>query len=191
MPVSIFVHDSAIVDDGADIGAGTKVWHFAHVSRGCEIGMHCTIGQGVYIAPGVRLGDGVNVSNNVSLYQGIELADNVFVGPGAVFTNVEVPRAQPGRREATAHIQVGQGCTIGANATLLAGVHIGDWSFVAAGAVVTHDVPDYSLVLGVPARASGWVCQCGHRLDEKLYCSSCDKQYQKEGHALRPLEQKP
>jgi len=188
MPLSVFVHDSAIVDTGADIGAGTKVWHFAHISRGCEIGMHCTIGQGVYIAPGVRLGDGVNISNNVSLYQGIQLDDNVFVGPGAVFTNVEVPRAQPGRREATAHIHVGQGCTIGANATLLAGVQIGTWSFVAAGAVVTRDVPDYALVLGVPARASGWVCQCGHRLDETLHCSSCKRQYQKSKNGLEPSQ---
>lgn len=184
MPLSIFVHDSAIVDAGADIGAGSKVWHFAHISRGCEIGMHCTLGQGVYIAPGVRLGDGVTISNNVSLYAGLQLGDNVFVGPGAVFTNVEVPRAQPGRREATAQIQVGQGCTIGANATLLAGVQVGAWSFVAAGSVVTHDVPDYALVLGVPAKASGWVCQCGHRLDEDLHCSSCERRYQKSQDAL-------
>lgn len=188
MPLSVFVHHSAIVDQDADIGAGSKVWHFAHVSRGARVGMHCTLGQGVYVAPRVSIGDGVTVSNNVSLYDGLVLGDRVFIGPGAVFTNVELPRAQPGRREATAEIHVDEGATIGANATLLAGVHVGAWAFVAAGAVVTKDVPAHALVIGVPGQAAAWVCRCGRRLDDKLHCQACDLRYQEKQGQLLPLD---
>ncbi len=180
MPMSCFVHDTALVDDGADLGGGTKVWHFTHIARGASLGMHCTVGQGVYIAPRVVIGDGVTVSNNVSIYDGVHLDDQVFVGPSAVFTNVEVPRAKPGRRALTATIQVGLGATLGANATLLAGVEIGAWAFVGAGALVSHSVPAHALVVGVPAVQIAWVCECGHRLDEALHCSDCWLHHEKK-----------
>ncbi len=184
MSLSIFVHQTAVVDRGADISAGTKIWHFSHVASGARIGMHCTVGQNVYVAPNIVIGDGVTICNNVSLYDGVVLEDRVFVGPSAVFTNVEVPRANPGRRPAAAPICVGRGATIGANATLLAGVEIGPWAFVGAGCVVTRKVVGHALVVGVPARRLGWVCECGRRLDGELRCEACDKAYRLDGELL-------
>lgn len=184
MPRSVFVHRTAVVDRDAEIGAGSKIWHFTHIASGAHLGMHCFVGQNVYVAPRARVGDGVTLSNNVSLYDGVVLEDRVFVGPSAVFTNVEVPRADPGRRPRTAEIRVGEGATIGANATLLAGVHIGPWAFVGAGAVVTHDVPAHALEFGVPARKVGWVCECGRRLNEALRCEGCDLTYLQHGQGL-------
>jgi UDP-2-acetamido-3-amino-2,3-dideoxy-glucuronate N-acetyltransferase len=184
MSISVFVHQTAVVDAGADVGAGTKIWHFSHVASGAVIGMHCTLGQNVYVAPHVRLGDGVSVGNNVSLYDGVVLEDRVFVGPSAVFTNVEIPRANPGRRAAAAAIVVGQGATIGANATLLAGVRVGPWAFVGAGAVVTRAVPAHALVVGTPARRRGWVCECGRRLGDGLTCEPCGVRYALAGEVL-------
>ncbi|MFH1809126.1 MAG: acyltransferase [Pseudomonadota bacterium] len=185
MSISVFVHETAVVDHGADVGAGTKVWHFSHVASGARIGMHCTLGQNVYVAPHVRLGDGVTVCNNVSLYDGVDLDDRVFVGPSAVFTNVEVPRANPGRRASAAAITVGQGATIGANATLLAGVQVGAWAFVGAGAVVTRSVSAHALVVGTPARRIAWVCECGRRLDDDLICGPCAIHYRLDGENLQ------
>lgn len=185
MSLSAFIHETAVIDRGADIGAGSKIWHFTHVASGASIGMHVTLGQNVYVAPNVVLGDWVTVSNNVSLFDGVELEDQVFVGPAAVFTNVEVPRASPVRHPRTAEIHVGRGATIGANATLLAGVTVGPWAFVGAGAVVTRDVPAHALVVGVPARRVGWACECGERLDDEHACAACGARYIEEGEDLR------
>jgi UDP-2-acetamido-3-amino-2,3-dideoxy-glucuronate N-acetyltransferase len=156
-----WTHPSAIIDRGAQVGAGTKVWHFCHVMSGARIGDRCMLGQNVFVAGGAVVGDGCKLQNNVSIYDGVVLADNVFVGPSATFTNVRTPRAAIDRRGAFEPTVVGCGATIGANATVVCGVTIGDYAFVGAGAVVTRDVPAYALVAGVPARRTGWMCVCG------------------------------
>ncbi|MBX3196794.1 MAG: N-acetyltransferase [Labilithrix sp.] len=159
------IHPTAIVDDDASIGAGTKIWHFCHVSRGARIGAGCTLGQNVFIAPGVRIGDRVKIQNNVSVYEGVELDDDVFCGPSCVFTNVSNPRSEVSRRGTYTSTRVRRGATIGANATVVCGSTIGRYAFIAAGAVVTRaDVPDYALMAGVPARRLGWASRHGHRL---------------------------
>lgn len=160
------VHPSAVVDPGATLGAGTCVWHFCHVTSGARIGARCVLGQNVYVAARVRVGDGCRIQNNVSLYDGVILEDEVFVGPSVVFTNVKRPRAFLSRMEEMQPTRVGRGSTLGANATIVCGVEIGAHAFVAAGAVVTRDVPAHARVEGVPARQVGWVCRCGHDLDE-------------------------
>jgi UDP-2-acetamido-3-amino-2,3-dideoxy-glucuronate N-acetyltransferase len=183
--MSSFVHASAVVDPGARIGANTKVWHFCHVCDGAEIGPDCTLGQNVYVGEGVKLGRGVKVQNNVSLYSGVELEDYVFCGPSMVFTNVKLPRAAFPRSPAEyVRTRVCQGASIGANATVICGVTIGKWALVGAGAVVTRDVRDHARVLGVPARAAGWVCQCGETLGLSVAagrasaaCKVCGFQY--------------
>jgi UDP-2-acetamido-3-amino-2,3-dideoxy-glucuronate N-acetyltransferase len=176
-----FAHPSAVVDVGASIGAGTRIWHFCHVSAGAEIGADCILGQNVFVAPGVRLGRGVKVQNNVSIYAGVELEDLVFCGPSMVFTNVRVPRAAyPKAPEQYGSTRVRHGASIGANATVVCGVTIGRWALVGAGAVVTRDVPDYGVVLGVPAHAAGWVCECGDMLvleGHRAECSACSRRY--------------
>jgi UDP-2-acetamido-3-amino-2,3-dideoxy-glucuronate N-acetyltransferase len=159
-----WAHPTAVVDRGARIGPGTKVWHFCHVMAGARIGTRCVLGQNVFVAAGAVVGDGCKLQNNVSIYDGVVLADDVFVGPSAVFTNVRTPRAAVDRRGEFAATLVGRGATIGANATIVCGVTIGDHAFVAAGAVVTRDIPAHALVAGVPARRTGWVCVCGQRL---------------------------
>lgn len=159
------VHPSACVDEGAEIGAGTKIWHFSHVSSGARIGSSSTLGQNVFVAPGVRIGNNVKIQNNVSVYDGVELDDDVFCGPSCVFTNVTNPRAQIDRRGQFVATKVGRGATIGANATILCGATIGRYAFVAAGAVVKgQSVPDYALMIGVPATRRGWMSRHGHRL---------------------------
>ena len=179
-----FVHESAYVDEGAEIGEGTKIWHFSHVMSGARIGRNCTLGQNVFVAKNVRIGNNVKIQNNVSVYEGVELEDDVFCGPSMVFTNVKNPRSAYPRRGQYTKTLVRRGATIGANATIVTGVTLGSWSFVAAGAVVTKDVPDYALVAGVPARIVGWVCECGERLSfegEEATCPACGKSYRKEG----------
>lgn len=163
-PRDFFVHETAVVDPGCEIGVGSKVWHFCHLTTGCVLGEGCNLGQNVYVAGGVRLGRNVKVQNNVSLYDGLTCGDDVFVGPSAVFTNVRNPRSGVNRRGAYQSTHLEQGVTIGANATVVCGVRLGAWAFVGAGAVVTHDVAAHALVVGVPARRVGWMSRAGHRL---------------------------
>lgn len=159
-----FVHPTAAVDEPADIGAGTKIWHFCHVMSGARLGERCNLGQNVFVAGGVVIGRNCKIQNNVSVYAGVELEDDVFCGPSCVFTNVSNPRSQIVRHAQYERTLVRRGATIGANATIVCGITLGRYAFVAAGAVVTKDVPDYGLVMGVPARQRGWMSRHGHRL---------------------------
>ncbi len=159
------IHPSAVVDEGAVVGARTKVWHFCHVMSGARIGHDCTVGQGCFVAGSAKIGSRVKVQNHVSVFDGVELEDDVFCGPGVVFTNVKNPRSAVPRRSEFVSTRVREGATIGANATVVCGVSIGRHAFVAAGAVVTRDVPDHALVTGVPARVTGWMSEYGARLD--------------------------
>lgn len=163
-----FVHDSAIVDEGCEIGSGTKIWHFSHIMPNCRLGKNCNIGQNVVISPEVVLGNNVKVQNNVSLYTGVTCGDDVFLGPSCVFTNVTNPRSAVNRRGQYAKTHVGQGASIGANATIVCGHDIGDFAFIGAGAVVTKNVPHYALFVGNPARQIGWMSEFGHRLNFDL-----------------------
>jgi len=163
-----FVHESSYVDDGAEIGAGTKVWHFCHVMPGAVIGERCSIGQNVVVMGGTRIGNNVKIQNNVSVYEGVELEDDVFCGPSMVFTNVVNPRSHVSRKSEYRRTLVGRGATIGANATIVCGTTLGEYAFVGAGAVVSRDVKPYALVVGVPARQAGWMSRYGERLDAPL-----------------------
>jgi UDP-2-acetamido-3-amino-2,3-dideoxy-glucuronate N-acetyltransferase len=183
----VFVHPSSYVDEGATVGAGTRIWHFCHVMPGAVIGERCTIGQNCVIMPGTRLGDNVKLQNNVSVYEGVELEDDVFCGPSMVFTNVSTPRSHVSRRGAYQRTLVRRGASIGANATVVCGVTLGRFSFVGAGAVVTRDVPDHALVVGNPARQVGWMCQCGERLRLESAagaCARCGQRYEERDGAL-------
>jgi len=159
-----FVHESSYVDEGCVIGKGTRVWHFSHIMPGCTIGMNCNIGQNVVISTGVVLGNNVKIQNNVSVYTGVKCEDDVFLGPSMLFTNVTNPRSAVNRRGEYKETLVGKGATIGANATIVCGHNIGAYAFIGAGAVVTKDVPDFALVIGNPARQSGWMSRFGHKL---------------------------
>lgn len=172
---SAFVHPSAIVEPGAELAEGVRVWHFSHVLAGARIGRNSMLGQGCYVAAGARLGSGVRVQNGVSLYDGVELEDDVFVGPHAVFTNVKRPRAFVSRKDEYAPIRIGQGATIGANATVLPGVTVGRYAFVGAGAVVARDVAAFRLVTGVPAKPSGWVSRAGEPLAFEAGVALCPR----------------
>lgn len=182
-----FAHSSACVDEGASIGAGTKIWHFSHISSGCVIGTNCTLGQNVFVAPGVKIGSFCKIQNNVAVYEGVELGDYVFCGPSMVFTNVQRPRCKYPQRGSQfyAHTPVGEGASIGANATIVCGHRIGKHAFIAAGSVVTRDVPDYAIMMGVPARQHGWVCECGASLDGDLVCPKCGRRYEKGENGLK------
>jgi UDP-2-acetamido-3-amino-2,3-dideoxy-glucuronate N-acetyltransferase len=175
------VHETAVVDEPVEIGAGTKIWHFSHVLSGSRIGRECSIGQNVMIGPDVVVGDGCKIQNNVSLYEGVTLADGVFCGPSCVFTNVVNPRAQVERKDEFRPTPVGTGATIGANATIVCGHAIGEYAFVAAGAVVTNDVPPFALVVGVPARRIGWMSHAGERLGPDLVCPRTGQRYREAG----------
>jgi UDP-2-acetamido-3-amino-2,3-dideoxy-glucuronate N-acetyltransferase len=159
-----FAHETAVIDDGCKIGKGTKIWLFSHIMTGSEIGENCNIGQNVVISPGVRLGRNVKVQNNVSIYTGVSCDDDVFLGPSMVFTNVINPRSEINRKGQYVSTEVGKGATIGANATIVCGIRIGQYSFIGAGAVVTKDVKPFALVVGNPARQSGWMSTYGHKL---------------------------
>ncbi len=174
------IHPTACVDQPCEVGAGTRIWHFTHVRAHARIGAGCNIGQNVYIGYEVRIGDRCKIQNNVSVYEGVTLEDEVFVGPSAVFTNVINPRAMIERKHEIRPTLVRRGATIGANATVVCGVTIGRWAFIGAGSVVTRSVPDFSLVVGVPARRVGWVCRCGVRLfprEERVRCEACGEEY--------------
>jgi UDP-2-acetamido-3-amino-2,3-dideoxy-glucuronate N-acetyltransferase len=173
----VFVHESAYVDEPCEIGSGTRVWHFTHLLAGTRIGRDCTIGQNVMIGPDVVVGDRCKIQNNVSIYRGVTLEDGVFCGPSCVFTNVANPRAELERKDEFRPTLVGRGATIGANATVVCGTTIGAYSFVAAGAVVTRDVPPHALVAGVPARRIGWVSYAGERLGPGLVCPRTGRRY--------------
>ena len=161
-----FVHESSYVDEGAQVGAGTKIWHFCHVLSGARIGRRCSFGQNVSVAGGTVIGDNVKVQNNVSIYEGTIIEDDVFLGPSCVLTNVTNPRSQVLRRSLYEKTLIRRGATIGANATVLCGISIGRYAFIAAGAVVSGDVPDYALMMGVPARQKGWMSRHGHPLKD-------------------------
>lgn len=180
-----FAHESAYIDAPVSIGPGTKIWHFCHIMPGAQLGRECNLGQNVYIGPGVKIGDRVKIQNNVSVYPGIELEDDVFLGPSCVLTNVSNPRAQINRHALFELTLLRRGATVGANATIVCGVKIGRYAFIAAGAVVTCDVPDYALMIGVPARQQGWMSRHGHPLRpsseaEVLLCPESGFRYQQD-----------
>ena len=164
MEKEYFAHETAVIDDNCKIGKGTKIWHFTHIMSGCEIGENCNFGQNVVVSPGVKLGRNVKVQNNVSIYTGVICEDDVFLGPSMVFTNIINPRSSVIRKDQYAPTLVKRGASIGANATIVCGNDIGEWSFIGAGAVVTRSVKPYALVVGNPARHVGWVSEYGHRL---------------------------
>jgi UDP-2-acetamido-3-amino-2,3-dideoxy-glucuronate N-acetyltransferase len=180
MDPEVFVHPSAIVDDGAKIGPGTRIWHWVHVSSGARIGANCTLGQNVFVSGRAILGNNVRVQNNVSIYDEVVLEDDVFCGPSMVFTNVVNPRAHVPRKDEYRPTRVGRGATLGANSTIVCGHDIGAYAFIGAGAVVTTAVPPYALMVGVPARRTGWMCACGVKLDTRqnaeTHCS-CGRRY--------------
>jgi UDP-2-acetamido-3-amino-2,3-dideoxy-glucuronate N-acetyltransferase len=187
-----FVHASSFVDAGAEIGAGSSIWHFCHVMPRARIGRGCNIGQNVFIAAGVLIGDNVKIQNNVSLYTGVIVEDEVFLGPSMVFTNVINPRSHVSRKDEYRPTRIKQGASIGANATIVCGVSLGRYAFVGAGSVVTRDVPDYGLAYGNPARLRGWMCACGEKLApgvraEQFVCGRCGTEYRKRGALLAPL----
>lgn len=160
-----YAHPSAIIDEGCDIGEGTKIWHFSHIMPNCKLGKNCNIGQNVVVSPDVTLGNNVKVQNNVSIYTGVTCDDDVFLGPSMVFTNVTNPRSAVNRKNQYAKTHVGKGASIGANATIVCGHDIGEFAFIGAGAVVTKNVPAFALLVGNPARQIGWMSEFGHRLD--------------------------
>jgi len=186
-----FVHESAYVDEGAAVGKGSKIWHFSHIMPGAVIGERCNLGQNVVVMPGTRLGNNVKVQNNVSIYEGVTLEDDVFCGPSCVFTNVMTPRSHVSRKHEYRPTLVKRGASIGANATIVCGVTLGEYAFIGAGAVVTSDVPAFGLMVGVPARRVGWMCQCGIRLqlkDRAARCVACHASYREADGRLRMID---
>jgi len=184
-----FVHESSYVDEGAEIGAGTRIWHFCHVMPRAKIGARCNIGQNVLVSSDVTIGENVKIQNNVSLYTGVIVEDDVFLGPSMVFTNVINPRSHVSRKDEYKTTLVRKGASIGANATIVCGTTLGRYCFVGAGAVVTKDVPDHALVYGMPASIRGWVCQCGEQLafeGERAICPGCGDAYRKQGQVVSP-----
>lgn len=183
-----FAHPTAIIDEGCDIGEGTKIWHFSHIMPNCKLGKNCNIGQNVVISPEVVLGNNVKAQNNISIYTGVTCDDDVFLGPSMVFTNVTNPRSAVNRKNQYAKTHVGRGASIGANATIVCGHDIGKFAFIGAGTVVTKHVPDYALIVGNPGRQIGWMSEYGHRLEfnEKgeAFCSESGQKYKLENNKV-------
>ncbi len=184
------IHETACIDEPCEIGAGTSIWHFSHVMKNSRIGMGCNIGQNVVVSPNVTIGNHCKIQNNVSLYTGVELEDYVFCGPSMVFTNVINPRSEIPRRDEYRKTLVKRGASFGANCTIVCGTTIGKYALIGAGAVVTKDVPDYGLMLGVPARRGAWACRCGETLNntrgESYTCDACGNTYEQLGEMLSP-----
>jgi UDP-2-acetamido-3-amino-2,3-dideoxy-glucuronate N-acetyltransferase len=190
MEKDYFAHETAVIDEGCTIGKDTKIWHFSHIMKDCVIGEKCNIGQNVVISPEVILGNNVKIQNNVSLYTGVTCDDDVFLGPSCVFTNVINPRSAVNRREKYAKTHVGKGASIGANATIVCGHDIGKFAFIGAGAVVTKNIPDFALVMGNPAKQTGWMSEFGHKLSfdasGKSVCPESAQEYEwKDGKVTR------
>lgn len=187
MEKNYFVHESSYVDEPCEIGEGTRIWHFCHVMSDSKIGRGCNIGQNVVVSPQVVIGNNVKIQNNVSVYTGVELEDDVFCGPSMVFTNVINPRSHVSRKNEYRRTLVRRGTSIGANATIVCGVTLGEYSFIGAGAVVSKDVPAFALMVGVPARRVGWMCQCGERLPDSGSgaCRACGTEYEKSSDGVR------
>lgn len=188
--MNYYKHETTVVDEPVEIGDGTKIWHFSHISSSAMIGKNCKIGQNVFIAPKVKIGNNVKIQNNVSIYGGVTLEDYVFCGPSMVFTNILNPRCKYPQETEDKYLKtlVKEGASLGANCTIVCGITIGKNVFVGAGAVVTKDVPDYALVYGNPARIMGWMCECGVRLDfkdDKAVCSNCGMKYSKKGNEVK------
>jgi UDP-2-acetamido-3-amino-2,3-dideoxy-glucuronate N-acetyltransferase len=186
-----YAHPTAVIDEGSKIGEGTRIWHFSHIMPGAKLGTGCNLGQNVCVAPGVIIGNNVKLQNNVSVFTGVELEDDVFCGPSMVFTNVINPRSHVLRKLEYKRTLVRKGASIGANSTIVCGVTLGRYSFIGAGAVVTHDVPDYALMIGVPAVQVGWICYCGIRLPaagREIRCSACDRRYVVANNVCRELQ---
>lgn len=190
---SYYVHESSFVDGPSEIGAGTKIWHFSHIMSHSKIGEHCNIGQNVFIASNVVIGNNVKIQNNVSIYSGCILEDDVFCGPSCVFTNITNPRSEIVRKDRYERTLVKRGASIGANATIVCGRTIGRYAFIGAGAVVTKDVPDYALFVGVPGHQKGWVCRCGFVLEGEAAsvwrCTACGNTYEEVQARLSPVEE--
>lgn len=191
METTYYAHPTAVIDEGCEIGEGTKIWHFSHIMPNCKIGQACNIGQNVVVSPEVVLGNNVKVQNNVSIYTGVICADDVFLGPSMVFTNVINPRSAVNRRSAYLKTHVGRGASIGANATIVCGHDIGEFAFIGAGAVVTKTVPAYALVVGNPARQTGWMSEFGHKLkfnEEGIaVCPESNEKYKLENNRVSKI----
>jgi len=180
-----FVHESSYIDDDVEIGEGTKIWFFCHVQKGAKIGKNCSLGQNVNVSNNVIIGNGVKIQNNVSVYEGVEIEDDVFCGPSCVFTNDLTPRAKyPKGHENYKKTVIRRGASIGANATVVCGHTVGEWAMIGAGAVVASDVPAHALMLGVPAKRKGWVCECGSVLKNGFICAECGRRYKETGNGL-------
>ena len=179
-----FAHESAYIDEGCEIGAGTKIWHFSHVMSGSKIGENCNIGQNVVIGPDATIGNQCKIQNNVSVFKGVTLEDGVFCGPSMVFTNIYNPRAEIRKMDQVRPTLVKHGATLGANCTIVCGTTLGRYSFIGAGAVVTRSVPDHALMLSNPAKKVGWMCKCGERLTDDLKCLVCGNKYEKNENGL-------
>ena len=190
---SYYAHETAVIDEGCSIGTGTRIWHFSHVMPGCKIGENCNLGQNVVVSPEVILGKNVKVQNNVSIYTGVICEDDVFLGPSMVFTNIVNPRSAVVRKDQYVRTLVGRGATIGANATIVCGNDIGPWAFIGAGAVITREVKPYALMVGNPARQTGWMSHYGHKLsfDETglSECPESGRKYRLENDRVIPQEE--